>query len=472
MITITPNASTPLYQQIYEQIRDKILTGEYRKDTRLTSTRDLAKQLSVGRNTVENAYAQLALEGYVISKRGSGHVVLDVVNEDLTSVPQQMRTIDSESPSAFVDCSPPSESNNFLYDFQCFNLDHRNFPFSLWRKLTAETLSSLELQEISVYQDRQGSLELRKEIMRYLRESRGVYCSPEQIFLCCGTQHSLDIICNILPDQKQTVGMEEPGYDGARFVFNSNGYTSIPIPVTKNGLSVDALEQSETKLTYTTPSHQFPTGVVMPIQHRTSLLQWAVKNDAVIIEDDYDSEFRYHSRPIPSLQSIDRYGRVIYLGTFSRSLAPGLRMSYFILPQWLLPCYHKRYARYHSTVSWMQQHIMTLFMARGHWKRHLRKSCLASRKRYETLLRAIDTHMGDKVKIHSHGAGLHILLELKSKDSRQLISNALKHNIRIYPITPYWQNSHQCPNDTVLLGFSKMTEEELDKAISIVAKLL
>jgi len=464
MIEIQPNLKVPLYQQIYEQIKIKIMTGTYKNGMRLYSTRELAKNLCVGRNTVESAYAQLSLEGYIDSKPSSGFIVLNV-KDSLLSHPDGIHKKGIPYPPVGATPSKQKvgeETSDCKYDFRYGCMEATSFPYSTWKRLTTEALSSNESVNLNYYNDKQGELCLRVEIMNYLLESRGVCCSPEQIIVCCGTQYALDLICTLLPVSDRNVAMEEPGYNGARIVFEKNNSVIIPIPVGEKGMDVSVLKHSPAKLAYITPSHQFPTGVVMPIQHRTQLLKWATQNDGVIIEDDYDSEFRYHSRPIPSLQSIDNHGRVIYLGTFSKSLAPALRLSYLVLPEWLLEKYLTVFEGYHSTVSWIEQKTMSLYMARGHWIKHLRKICLKSNRQHNTLVREIHKRMGDNVRIHSHNAGLHILLEFLNGESQEmLIQEAMRQNVRIYPTLPYWYEKANCKKNFVLIGFSKLTEEEI-----------
>lgn len=473
MITVNTDTENPLYQQIYEQIKNKIVIGDYPEGYRLTSTRELSKGLCVGRNTVESAYTQLCLEGYVESRERSGYVVQNISEDILTSGNMGQRENFSDCPAIpqrkIGDIVNHRTHQQYKYNFQYGNLDTTLFPYTQWRRLSAEILSSREARSINYYNDNQGELTLRVEILKYLHESRGVLCSPEQIILCCGTRYALELICKMFPKSKRIVAFEDPGFDGSRIVFENNNYKINPVPINKNGIDLDIIKKSSAQIAYITPSHQFPSGVVMPIQHRISLLNWAKRTDAVIIEDDYDSEFRYHSRPIPSLQSIDRHGRVIYLGTFSKSFAPGLRMAYMILPKGMLPLYQKMYNRYPSTVPWLQQRVMTLYMERGYWQRHLRKVCLKSKKKYDLLLHTISNEFGSEVHVHSHDAGLHILLELRNGEHYDVLANkAKRHGVKVYTTLPYWYQKECCPNNVVLLGFSNLNETQIEEGISLL----
>lgn len=475
MIDIAVESKLPLYQQIYTQLKQQIVTGVLKVGTRLTSTRELAKNLCVARNTVENAYAQLCLEGYVLNKAGSGFIVLDICGDKLPSLclPTTGATIRSSQKTArrgdiFADADAAATCR---YDFQYGNLSHTSFPSAIWRRLTADALSSFEAQKISFYGDKQGELELRTAIMTYLLESRGVRCLPEQIVLCCGTQYALDVICHLTSECGRQIAVEDPGYDGARIVFQNNGYEIVPVSVGAEGINLDELEHSPAKLVYITPSHQFPTGAVMPIHNRLQLLQWAEARDGIIIEDDYDSEFRYHTRPIPALQSIDADDRVVYLGTFSKSLSPGLRISYIILPMRLLARYNSIYAGYYSTIPWLQQKIVSLYMARGHWERHLRKVCLQNKKRHDITIKAITECFGNRLKIHGNNAGLHLLLEFTMGETEKwLIEKAKNYGVRVYPTEPFWLKKEACPGNIILLGFSMLSEEDIVAGITLLKK--
>lgn len=466
MICVNNDSRMPLYQQIYEQIKQEISNGTLKVGSRLMSTRSLAKNLCVARNTVENAYAQLCLEGYLLSKPGSGFVVQDIFSDSFDFIKSVDHTIQVK-----FDLRPSRiAQTEYLYDFQYANLDHMLFPSTLWRRLTAEALSSYDSQKICDYSDKQGNLNLRSEIMKYLRESRGVRCAPEQIVLCCGTQYALDVICSLFPDGSQ-IAVEEPGYDGAKIIFKKNKFKILPVSVGSDGINIEELESSPAKLVYITPSHQFPTGVVMPVQQRIELLDWAERRNGTIIEDDYDSELRYHTKPVPSLQSIDNHGSVIYMGTFSKSLSPGLRLSYLVLPEKLLRKYHEVYEGYYSTVPWLNQKITTLYMSRGHWDRHLRKVCLEYKKRHDVLVRTINDLMGNRVRIHGNNAGLHFILEFVQGESRKvMIEKAQKHGVRVYSTIQYWHGKEKSPDNCVFIGFSKMSENLIREGIVLLSK--
>lgn len=476
MIYLNPNLKEPLYQQLYEQLKQKIIAGEWSKGKRLPAMRVLAKELCISRNTVENAYGQLCIEGYAISKQGCGFMVQDLHETVLDRPYKTMAKIATSGnhehkPQPNVHHLSPKSTTSYKFDFQYGNLPPESFPRQIWRRLTAEALASLESEHICAYGDKQGEWALRCELIDYLHDSRGIVCTPDQVVLCSGLQEALSLIGILFRDQKRILAMEDPGYDVTRIVFQNHGYAIAPIPVNASGISLDDLKQSAAKMAYITPSHQFPTGCVMPINQRMELLRWAEQVDGIILEDDYDSELRYHSRPIPALQSIDRQGRVIYLGTFSKALSPALRTSYLILPQRLLPKYKTTFAHYNPTVSWLQQQVMTRFMAQGHWEKHLRKICLQNKRKHDILVREIREMMGERVKIHGAGGGLHLLVEVLNKTPQEdLIQQAAAHQVKVYPTRQYWLQAEKTADNLIQLGFSGLHEEEIVEGVSLLCK--
>lgn len=466
MLHIEHESQKPIYQQIYEQIKHDILMGNLPIGTRITSTRALARELQVGRNTVENAYAQLVLEGYITSVASSGYVVNNLqfnINQKATE-----RLTTSEA----VIVASNQGIENIRYNFQYGNLDAASFPYKLWRKYMTDVLNGPEAQEVHRDGDVKGDMDLRIQLMKYLYHSRGVNCKLEQIVICSGTQSALEIMIKIFPYAEKKVAMEEPCYDGASVIFQSNGFKISPIPVYEDGIGLNELATSSARMVHIAPSHQFPMGTVMPIDKRIEILNWAREHDNIIIEDDYDSEFRYNGRPIPSLQSIDQYERVIYVGTFSKALSPGLRMAYMILPTWLLPAYQKRFTGYQCTVPLIEQKILTRFMADGHWEKHVRKICLSQKKKHDILIDAIKQNMGNKVRINGHQAGLHILLEfLDGQQEDELVQKALEYKIKVCPVSPFWLNKQNYRNNALVLGYGMMAERDIPRAVEILSQV-
>lgn len=303
MLYLDRNNRTPFYEQIYQALVREILSGSLSAGDRLPATRRLAEELSVGRNTVDKAYQQLAAEGYVQPRQGSGFLV--------NRIPLELPA--EEDSALSVSDDPPREpAIPARYDFAYGSMDNSVFPYRQWRKSLNNALAAMELSEIIPYPCRQGEPALRREIARYLQRSRGVICSPSQMVITCGQQHSMEILANIFEPSGKVFAMEDPGYDGIRVIFANHHYRLLPVPVEEDGVSVNALRGEKADLLYVTPSHQFPTGAVLPVAKRKQLLRWAEETNAYLIEDDYDSELRYYTSPIPAMQSLDPYGRTIY----------------------------------------------------------------------------------------------------------------------------------------------------------------
>lgn len=465
MIILHSDSSTPLYLQIYEQIKEKIISGQISEGSKLPSTRTLSTTLNVSRNTVESAYLQLCSEGYIASKAGSGFIVLKLDSLIISKLKGEKFKNNQEHEKITAE----ADYKNHKYDFQYGSLSADDFPLSLWKKISNKCLSSISAENMTSYKARKGEPELQIEIMKYLNKSRGVSCNPEQIIISSGMEYCLSILCQLFRGDSNQIALEDPGYVGARDIFINNGYDVIPIGLDKDGINIEELENSSAKIVYITPSHQFPTGAVMPIQKRLKLLDWAIRKNGIIIEDDYDSELRYNSRPIPSIQSIDSKESVVYIGTFSKSLSPSLRVNYMVLPQSLMERYDKLFNRYQAAVSVIQQKIIQQFMYLGHWDRHLRKICLSNKRKHDILVHAIHELMGDKIIIHGKNAGLHILLKFNNgMYEEEAIKKARDHGIIVYPVSPFWIRKDKYSNNMVLLGFGSSSENEIVEGIRIL----
>jgi len=470
MIYIDENSKTPIYQQIYEQLKFAVESGELAAGEKLPATRNLANTLCVGRNTVENAYQQLLVEGYVTSKVGSGYQVMDIADQVFIHERKTNKPIKQHYES--IETQPPPEDPNYpgvLYDFNYKNMDSEFFPYALWRKYTNQLLASENNTKFTSYSDKQGELALRQEIGKYLYNFRGIKCDVKQIVVCCGLQFALEKICNLLPPEYHHVGMEEPGYDSARLVLEKQGFSITPISVYPELNYARAMDNPSIKTLFVTPSHQFPAGHIMPIATRMALLKWAQDNDCYIVEDDYDSEYRYNSKPIPPLQSIDKDERVIYLGTFSKVLSPSLRISYLILPPHMVPIYHKVYQGLHPTASWLQQATLALYMQDGQMEKHIRRTFKIFRERHDSLIKSVEEQLGSRVQIIGQNAGLHILLKVKrGGDQNDLIRKARERGVKIYPTMPYWMQQGNCPPDMVMVGYGQTPPQDIVEGVKLL----
>jgi GntR family transcriptional regulator/MocR family aminotransferase len=443
-------------------MREHILSGKLSADSRLPSVRDMAAELSVSRNTVDGAYQELYAEGYLYSRPRSGYFVAAL---DQGAAPQSL----SGKP---VQCDhSPGPPANFTYDFHPARLDPESFPAALWKKCFLESLRQ-NTRQLVQYGDCQGDWGLRSSIQSYLERSRGVLCEPDQIVVCAGLQQSLDIVAHILKDCHSVVAVEDPGYHLPRSVFHDNSYTIYPVPVGSGGIDLDLLKASESTIVYVTPSHQLPLGYVLPIAARLALIEWTESGGKFIIEDDYDSELRYHGKPIPSLQGLRPAGNIIYTGTFSKILSPALRLSYMVLPSLLLAPYRQLYRDYFSSVSLLEQRTMAKFMEHGHWERHIRRMRMVYKKKHDALLRSVENHFGKRAVIVGQGAGLHVVLKLTDAtlSEAEIIDRARQKGIRLFRFSDFHVTG-QPEATTLLLGFGGMTENEIERGIALLSAI-
>lgn len=458
-LNLEKKSATPLYMQVYKYLQNEIITKRITAGTKLPSIRQLSRHLKISNITVNNAYHQLLTEGYIESREKSGFYVLEI--EKNLSAPEKSRlTVRKPVPW------------NIKYDFSYGNIDTLHFNFNVWRKLTSQLLQPA-YRNLLLLGSSKGEIGLRDEISNYLRASRGVLCSPEQIIITSGTESSIQIICDLADSHEKSVAFEEPGWQKVRFAFQKNNFRLTPVPVVKGGIDFSEMKKSSSKFAYITPSHQFPTGEVMPIAKRMEILKWCESNDTFIIEDDYDSEFRYDSSPIPSLQGLDRKGNVIYLGGFSKSFTPSLRISYMILPQKLLERYHDLIFNPIDAVPRLTQKTMELFMKEGYWEKHIRKMRRVYHKKYSALTAAIKEHLSPHVNVIGTNAGLHILLEIKvSISEKMLIEKLKKEGVLVYPTSKYWFAKERDEFPTILIGFAGLSEEEITRGIILIRDVI
>ncbi|QQK77688.1 PLP-dependent aminotransferase family protein [Salicibibacter cibarius] len=458
-VTIHLNAksNTPLYLQIYQYFKREIQSGRIEEETKLPSKRKLAEHLAVSQLTIESAYDQLKAEGYIHSQPRKGLFVQKVAYDIL--------------PAENAPTFPPMEalSKQMAYDFHPGKIDLDHFPHKTWRKISIECLSD---EEHLLNGDPQGEFNLRKEISMYLFQSRGVRCSPDQIVIGAGTQYLVGILC-MLMDKDSVVAIEDPGFHRTKHALKNHSMSIDPIPLDEEGIDVERLKNSSANIAYVTPSHQFPTGVVMPISRRLELLKWAEKTGGYIIEDDYDGEFRYKGKPIPSLQGIDASENVIYFGTFSKSLIPSARISYMILPGELKNNYQQTMLMNKQTVPRLYQNILFQFMKNGYWERHLNKMRTVYRSKHKTLMAAIHQELGERVTVIGDQSGLHILLKVHNNMSEEeLIKAAEKHNVNVYPTSIYYEKRDNHSSPSLLLGFGGLSETEIKQGIIQFKKAL
>ena len=460
MITLPDDHTIPLYQLLYQQLKAQIQNNSLPVGSRLPSKRKLAEQLGLSVNTVDGAYSQLEAEGFIQSCPRRGFFVLETGL--LPATPRQ-------EPTTLLRTEPPSQ-DTILVDFSPSGMAREQFPFGIWRRLMKNCFNEYD-ETLLLRTPPQGDYGLRAAVADYLYRARGVQCRPEQIVIGAGTDNLLLILGYILPNDF-TLAVENPLYNQAHRLFSRLGHPVSAIPVEPDGINISALPDQDRVLVYATPSHQYPLGFAMPIGQRTALLRWSAGGaQRYIIEDDYDSEFRYQSRPIPSLQSIDPSGRVIYLGTFSRSVAPALRISYMVLPQPLLERYHTAYQGYSSTASGFEQVVLRQFMADGYFETHVNRMRIYYRARRQCLVEALSPLSGC-MEILGQPAGHHLTLRLQNgMTEAELVSAAAENGVRVYPISPYFLGP--VPKEyqsTVLLGFGGLSDEQIRQGAALLRR--
>ncbi len=493
-----------LYEQIYEHIKQEIKEGKLLTGERLPSTRSLAEYLQVARSTVDFAYNQLVSEGYIEARPYRGYFVCTVEElfhmEELSAGERGASAARTLSPekgafsrrpasegedgyepgkSITAQCTgkgdrrsrekeEKSEPIEYQYNFSPHEIDMSGFPFGVWKRINKNILNDSN-SELFSQGEPQGDYDLRLTISRYLHSSRGVNCTPEQIIVGAGNDYLLMLLEKIL-GRHVKLAMENPTYKKAYRIFQSFAYEIETVDMDENGMKVSALAGKDVRAVYVMPSHQFPTGAVMPIGRRGELLKWANKGEArYLIEDDYDSEFRYRGKPIPSLQASDKHGRVIYIGTFSKAIAPAIRVSYMVLPQALLEEYHRSCHFYSCTVSRIDQRILNEFIRDGYFERHLNKMRKLYRSKHDLLLECLKPFERE-FTISGEDAGLHLLLTAKRDVTEEkLLRTAAAEGVRVYGLSESMVEQAK-GKATVLLGFGGLKNQEIIEGVEHLKK--
>lgn len=460
MIPLEAQGSRSMYEQIYEYIKGEIRKGSLKEKSRLPSTRVLAENLKVSRSTTQMAYDQLIAEGYIEAIPHKGYYVLRM---------EELVEVEPEEKGPFIR-ETGSMHDKAAIDFSPRGIDLSHFPYNAWRKVTRDTLVENN-KEMFLTGSPQGEPALREAIKGYLHSARGVNCQADQIIVGAGNEYLLMLLYQILGPGR-TIAMENPTYKQAYRVFESLGYDMAPVEMDSYGMDVKALEQSRGDVAYVMPSHQYPMGIVMPVLRRQELLQWAGrKKGRFLIEDDYDSEFRYKGKPIPALQGLDGAGRVIYMGTFSKSIAPAIRVGYLVLPLSLLDIYQKKLRFYASTVSRIDQNIIYQFLTGGYYERHLNRMRAIYKNKHDILLGQLKKLEKD-FWIGGEYAGLHVLLTSKKGcEENWLIEKAEKSGVRVYGLSScFIHEYHNNRPATVLLGYANLSEEQIKEGVELLVR--
>lgn len=481
VITLKHDSSVPLYKQVVKEIRQAILQGRLKPEQKLPSSRTLAELLGISRITVTQSYEQLKSEGYLETRKGSGtYVCLSLSDGWLQTQAKEQSPQNNSKLLSFLSDYGRSligvDNSEALEPFVEISFRYGNpatehFPVKIWRRLLSRHYRYHSAVFDYTY-DPAGYLPLRQAIASYLSRSRGVRCEVEQIIIINGSQQALDLMTRLFVQPGDWVAIEEPGYISVRQCFLGQGAKLEPISVDAKGLNVDVLNQctQQFKLLYVTPSHQFPTGVVLCLPRRLALLEWAQKTGTLILEDDYDSEFRYNESPTPALQSLDRNDSVIYIGSFSKVLFPSLRIGYLVVPPALISIVCQAKWLCDRFTPLLEQYVLTDFITEGHFGRHIRRMRFVYNQRRQVLVQAVRKYLGERVRIVGENAGIHLTMRLNTTLSdEEIIKYANLWGVGIITTKPYYIKT--ASEKEFIFGYSNLTEQQLQEGIRRLASI-
>ena len=450
MYKIDNNAKIPLHIQLYNALKIEIKT-KLKVGDKLPSIRKIALEYNLSKTTVSNAYAQLYAEGYIESRPKSGYYVSDLLDIKFTPLVKQDKI---------------EQKKSYIYDFSPTMHDSSYFPIKIWRRLSYRALN-LDLNFAS-YTDGQGEFGLREVIANYLKMSRGVKAKASNIVVTSSFINAISLVAKLLKSKKTTFAIESPGYYIAENIFREFGFKINKISLNIGGIDLEELKKSNSKIVYITPSHQYPTGIIMPVHKRQKLLKIMSNINGYIIEDDYDSELNYQTRPIPSLHGLDNSDIVIYVGTFAKALSPALRVTYLHLPDSILKLYKKSYDSHFSNVNIQIQKTLELFMKEGYFDRHLRKIRTQNKKKHNLMLECLKKELANSYEIVSKGAGIAILIYPINNFNWQKFKKLSQENsIKIY-LASLCNSSNF---EAIRLGFGGFSLTEIPNAIKAFAKV-
>jgi GntR family transcriptional regulator/MocR family aminotransferase len=474
-LALNAGSGMPLYQQLYQQVRGRILRGELAAGEKLPATRTLAARCGISRVTVVAAYEQLAAEGFVESRVGAGTYVASLpvpgFQEAAASVALAPWGARLREAMQVAGAGGRTEGARAEIDFGFGRTFASLFPYDVWRRLLARYLSTDDAL-LSRYGSPAGFEPLREAIAAYVARARGVRCLPEQVVVVSGAQQALDIVARLLVAPGEAVVVETPGYLDAYQVFRLHGAALVGVAVDDGGMPTEHLTANvAARLAFVTPAHQFPRGGTMPLARRLQLLRWAAAQGAMVIEDDYDSELRYRGRPPMALQGLDDGNRVVYLGTFSKVLFPALRLGYAVLPEALCEPFVGAMRYLGRGAPTLAQAAVADFITEGHFERHVAALRAAYGARRGALVAALARHMGEAVQYSRDEAGLHVMVYLPLEmDESWAVAQAAAAGVAVYPGARYHLGTPPAPS--VLLGFSGLTAEEIEEGVARLAEAL
>ena len=496
LLNLNPALEMPMHRQIYEEIRGAILSGRLPAAHKMPSTRALSTSLGISRATVTVSYEYLLSEGYLEAYTGSGTFVSSELPEDLLRVDTDILEDEQLSANApqlvnvrhkrlsgygrsltagdWMDFS--KEDPRISFSFGRPDLEH--FPMRLWSQLLTKHAAKKDLELLDCPGRAKGFRPLREALAQYLNSARALTCSADRIIIVNGSQQAIDLVTKVLVDKDDFVGVEDPGYVGAQKAFRAQGANLVPFTVDGSGLKVDQVKKGfdrnapqQLKLVYVTPSHQFPTGVVLSLPRRLELLRWASRTGAYIVEDDYDSEFRYKGRPIPALGGLDKTNSVIYIGTFSKMLLPALRLGYLVVPDDLVEVFaHAKWlADRHSPL--LQQQVLAEFIAAGHLERHVRKMRGIYEQRRKFFVDSLKEAFGSRVTILGDKAGINVLVRFDTACSDdEIVLRAASQGVGLSSTRQYYLGDHR-PGE-YHLNYGGLNEDQLTEGIGVLASII
>ncbi len=478
-IQLDPHSGLPLHRQVYDALRRAIASGSLARGVRLPSTRALAESLGVSRTTLTSTFAQLISEGFLYATVGAGTFVSNDLPDESDSA---TRAAPARPPGAAVRLSAYGESIKKAEPLEppraAGTIDFRDgrpafdrFPYDAWRRRLVRHVR-IGGGNFDYSSDPAGVPELREAIAAYLARARGVTCEPDDIVIVAGSQQAIDLVGRILIEPGDVVVLEEPGYPGAQRTFGAHGAGVHAVPVDREGLRVDLLPRraAAVRLVYVTPSHQFPLGAVLSYSRRLQLLRWAHDTDSIVVEDDYDSAYRYEGRPIPALYGLDSDGRTIYVGTFSKTMFPALRLGFVVVPRPLRAVMIAAKGFSDRQSPTLEQRALAEFIADGSFERHIRRMRVLYRERRATLLDALHRHIGSRAQVIGDSAGMHLVMRIDGVDETLLATRARAAGVALKSTLKHYLGAG--PGGEFVVGFAEHAPSIIEEGIVRLARAL
>ena len=462
MIILDKNKKVPLYEQLYREIKKSILSGELKKDEKLKPVRVMAAELKISHNTVDRAYMQLLSEGYVRSVQGSGFYVEELFS--LQSVPSRKEISYTE------DTYKIPKKELLKWDFRYDAYDSSQFPWNKWKKNVANAMLEESYADSIAYGSGKGSLKLRECICDYVYKTRRIICSPLQVIITPGFQYSMEIIMSVLPKAEYNVAIEEPAHNALWHFLKQKDLKITGIPVLESGIDANMLEKTDCNMLFTSPSHQFPTGISLQLVKRLQILEWSRRTHSYVIECDYDCEFTYKQETLLSMASLDRNDHVIYMNTFTNIMSPEIRCEYLILPEPLVPVYEEKFRYQNFPQPEYLQMALAEFIADGSLEAQARKMSALSDRKLKIIKEVLKRQPGDLMEAAKEAGGSYVLIRIRNfPDKVLLLHQLLSAGIRLYDPGNCWHFSQAQGNEFYLLGFGAIHEDKLEKAMTELA---